>query len=176
MRPTPGFKSLQFIEALGKNQIFFSRSYKSRRHMEIVLFAGRIEARLLSSGANLGTQPVAVTSMHQAMIFPTSKGQYIVETYKSLLIHLLFERLFDLIICRATKMGLLVPSAAEGSTLDLSVETDKSQLINLLFVALFNLIICHTTTSLGRGECLFPPQLKEAPRFHSHREDSQDQG
>ena len=120
--------------------------------MEIVLFAGRIEARLLSSGANLGTQPVAVTSMHQAMIFPTSKGQYIVETYKSLLIHLLFERLFDLIICRATKMGLLVPSAAEGSTLDLSVETDKSQLINLLFVALFDLIICHTTKSLGRGE------------------------
>ena len=47
-----------------------------------------------------------------------SNGQYFVEADKSPPINLLFAALFDLIICRATKMGLFLPSAVEGRNLD----------------------------------------------------------
>ena len=48
-----------------------------------------------------------------------SKGQYFFETADSPAINLLFAalRLFDLIICRTTKMGLFVPSPPEGCSL-----------------------------------------------------------
>ena len=46
------------------------------------------------------------------------KGPYFVATDKSLAINLLFEALFDLILCCATKMGFPVLSAAEGRALD----------------------------------------------------------
>ena len=69
-----------------------------------------------SSGGCLGTQPVTLTSMHQAMTF--FKGQYFVETTNSQAINLLFAALFDLIFCHTTKMGLFVPAPAEGCTLN----------------------------------------------------------
>ena len=43
-----------------------------------------------------------------------SQGQYFVKTNKSPQINLLLATLFNLIICRTTKMSLLIPCAAEG--------------------------------------------------------------
>ena len=60
-----------------------------------------------SGGSCLGTQPVAMTSMHQAML---SEGQYFVKTNKSPPIILLFAALFHLIICCTTQSDEDVPS------------------------------------------------------------------
>ena len=69
---------------------------------------------------------------YQAMIF--SKGKYFVETNNSPQINLLFAALFDLNICRITKMGILIPCAVEGHDVDAifakkvpKVKDDKSK-------------------------------------------------
>ena len=79
--------------------------------MEIVLFAGNIEQWRLPG------DPARRTKI-DAPGDDLSKGQYFFETADSPAINLLFAALFDLIICRTTKMGLFVPCPPEGCTLD----------------------------------------------------------
>ena len=81
-----------------------------------------------SSGDCLGTQPMVVTSIHQATIYPN--GRYFVATDISPVINLVFSALLDLIICRTTQMGLHVPSAAESCTLD-AIFAEKVPKINI---------------------------------------------
>ena len=57
---------------------------------------------------------MAVTLMHQAMIFLKGCILSRLETNKSSPISLLFSALFDLIICRTAKSSLLIPCASEG--------------------------------------------------------------
>ena len=75
--------------------------------MAMVLFAGKIEQWRLPGDP-------ASSSDIDAPGQDLSKGQYVVKTNKSPQINLFFAALFDLIICRTTKMGLLIPCAIEG--------------------------------------------------------------
>ena len=79
--------------------------------MKIILFAGNIEQWRLPG------DPARRTKI-DAPGDDLSKGQYFFETTDSPAINLLFAALFDLIICRTTKMGLFVQSPPEGCTLD----------------------------------------------------------
>ena len=78
--------------------------------MDIFYFSGKIEQwRLLGTQAH----PASGDDM-DAPGDDLSQGQYFVKTNKSPQINLLLATLFNLIICRTTKMSLLIPCAAEG--------------------------------------------------------------
>ena len=79
--------------------------------MEIVLFTGNIEQWRLPGDPARSTKIDAPGD-------DLSKGQYFFETADSPAINLLFAALFDLIICRTTKMGIFFPCPPEGCTLD----------------------------------------------------------
>ena len=77
--------------------------------MDIVLFAEKIEQwRLPGDPARGGDIDAPGDDL----------SQYLVLNNKSPQINLLFAALFDLIICRTTKMGLFIPSASECRDLD----------------------------------------------------------
>ena len=78
--------------------------------MAIALFAGKIEQWRSPGDPARGCDINAPGD-------DLSQGQYFVENNKSPTINLLFAALFDLIICRTAKMGLLIPCAAEGRDL-----------------------------------------------------------
>ena len=79
--------------------------------MDIVLFAGKIGQWRLPGDPARGSDIDAPGD-------DLTQGPYFVETNKSPPINLLFETLFDLIICRTSKMGLGIPCASEGLDLD----------------------------------------------------------
>ena len=79
--------------------------------MDIVLFAGTIEQWRLPGDPARGGD---INSPGD----DGSRGQYFVETNKSPPINLNLEALFDLIICRTTTTGLLIPCTVEGHELN----------------------------------------------------------
>ena len=79
--------------------------------MAIALFAGKNEQWRLPGDPARGGD---INSPGDDL----SQGSYFVESNKSPPINLLFAALFDLIICRTTKMGLLIPCAADGRDFD----------------------------------------------------------
>ena len=82
--------------------------------MHIILFAVKIEQWRLPEDPARGCDIDAPGN-------DLSQGRYFVLTNKSPPINLFFAAaaaLFDLIICRTTKMGLLIPIASEGHDLD----------------------------------------------------------